>query len=73
MRRYKIFADLRNSKQTTAIFAISCLIQRANFRCKMGRKGALSEAVKFKIAQRLHNNFSSLEIAKELGHDHRTV
>ena len=39
----------------------------------MGRKGALNEAEKLKITQRLHNNLSTLEIAKELGHDHRAV
>ena len=39
----------------------------------MGRKGALSESENFKITQRLHNNLSNLEIAKELGRDHRTV
>ncbi|KAF2356825.1 Transposase Tc1-like [Trinorchestia longiramus] len=39
----------------------------------MGRKGALSHGEKFKIVQKLNNNISTLEIAKELGRDHRTI
>ena len=39
----------------------------------MGRKGALTEAEKLKVTQRLHNNLSILEIAKEFSRDHRTV
>ena len=38
------------------------------------RKGALSETEKFKIIEQLHSKVSStLEMAKELGRDHRTV
>lgn len=39
----------------------------------MGRKGALSQAEKFKIIQRLHSSISTLEISKELDRDHRTI
>ena len=39
----------------------------------MGRKGALSQAEKSKIVQRLHNKISTLEIAKKLHRDHRTI
>ena len=52
---------------------ISSLVQRANFICKMGRRGALSQAEKSKIIQRLHDNISTLEISKELDRDHRTI
>ena len=37
----------------------------------MGRKGALSETEKFKIIEQLHSKITTLEIAKELGSDHR--
>ena len=49
------------------------LVQRANFICKMGRRGALSQAEKSKIIQRLPDNISTLEISKELDRDHRTI
>ena len=52
---------------------ISSLLQRANFICEMGRRGALSQAEKSKIIQRLHDNISTLEISKELYPDHRTI
>ena len=52
---------------------ISSLVQRANFTCKMGRRGALSQAEKSKIILRLHDNISTLEISKELDRDHRTI
>ena len=39
----------------------------------MGRRGALSQDEKSKIIQRLHDNISTLEISKELDHDHRTM
>ncbi|XP_076056525.1 uncharacterized protein LOC143034407 isoform X2 [Oratosquilla oratoria] len=39
----------------------------------MGRKGALSQAEKSKIVQSIHNKISTLEIAKELDRDHRTI
>ena len=52
---------------------ISSLMQRANFRCEMGHRGALSQAEKSKIIRRLHDNISTLEISKELDHDHRTI
>ena len=52
---------------------ISSLLKRANFICKMGRRGALSHAEKSKVIQRLHDNISSLEISKELDRDHRTI
>ena len=39
----------------------------------MGRRGALSQAEKSKIIQRLHDNISTLEISRELDHDHRTI
>ena len=52
---------------------ISSLVQRANFICKMGRRGALSLAEKSKIIQRLHDNISTLEISKELDRDNCTI
>ena len=39
----------------------------------MGRKVALSEAENSKITQRIQNNVSNLERAKELRRDHPTV
>ena len=39
----------------------------------MGRRGALTENEKAKIIQGLQKKQSTLEIAKMLGHDHRTI
>ena len=41
--------------------------------CKIGRKGTLSQAEKSKIVQRLYEKIFTLEIAKELHRDHRTI
>ena len=56
-----------------AILVTCSLFQHANFICKMGCKGALSQAEKSKIVQRIHNKISTLEIAKELDRDYRTI
>ena len=69
----KSWADLRNSEQTAANLVTCSYFQRANFICKIRRKGVLSQAEKSKIVQRLHNKISILEIAKELHRDHRTI
>ena len=39
----------------------------------MGRKGALTDIEKTQIIQGLHNKQATLEIAKTLGRDHRTI
>ena len=39
----------------------------------MGRRGALSQAEKSKIIQRLYDNISTLKMSKELDRDHRTI
>ena len=57
----------------TAILVTCSVFQRSNIIWKMGRKGALSQAEKSKIVQRLHNKISTLDIAKELHRDHRTI
>ena len=61
-----------NSEHTAANLVTCSYFQRANFICKIGRKGVLSQAEKSKIVQRLHNKISTLEIAKELHRDHHT-
>ena len=69
----KFYANLRNSKRTAAILVTCSLFERVNFICKMGRKGALSRAEKFKIVQRIHNKISTLEIPKKFDSDHRII
>ena len=68
----KFYANMRNSIQLVIILVISALYQRANFICKMGRKGVLSQTEKSKIVQGLHKNISTLQLAKELDRSHRT-
>ena len=52
---------------------ISSLVQRPKFICRIRRRGALSQAEKSEIIQRLHDNIATLEICKELDRDHRTI